>query len=93
MKTAQTVTPKGQKKTQRKYYALYDNQTGDYMATGRNDRSKKQVKESLLSYLSVDHTISELRTLSEATADELASMYEFTIDEQHTPFDEDNLDY
>lgn len=62
------------------YYQLYCNQNHEYMNTGRNSKSKKELKEALLSYLSGDHDDKQIENYRKNVApDELASYYEFEI--------------
>lgn len=52
------------------------------MNTGRNSKTKEEVKESLLSYLSADHDDEQLENYRlNVPPDELAGYYEFEIRE------------
>ena len=62
-----------------KHYHLYCLQNNGLMATGLNSRTKEEVKDSLISYLSADHNDDNLKTLETINPDELAEMYEFEI--------------
>lgn len=73
----------------KRYYALWDNQTKRHMATGMNTTSKEELKESMISYLSADRSAEELDVLDTYTADEIASIYEFIIEESETIFIEE----
>ena len=64
------------------YYQLYCNQNHEYMNTGRNSKTKEELKESLLSYLSADHDEEQLENYRKnVPLDELAGYYEFEIRE------------
>jgi hypothetical protein len=60
-------------------YSLYCHQNNVLMATGENSRTKEEVKEALLSYLSADHDEDDIKRLSNEEPDVLAGMYEFEI--------------
>ncbi len=72
-------------KKQPKYYALFCLQTGNYMATGLNDKSERELKQSLISYLSIDNSLSKLKKTS---LNELCLLNEFRIETQNTPYHE-----
>jgi 5-hydroxyisourate hydrolase-like protein (transthyretin family) len=75
----------------KKYYHLYDMQTGNYLHSGRNSKSLKELKEEFLSYISVDFEDEEedLKHYSAISMEELASMWEFRIDTTAEKMDED----
>lgn len=67
--------------TKQKYYHLRDLQNGGHlMASGRNSKTLKDLKEGLLSYLSGDHTDKEIKKLNKMTVHDIAEMYEFHIE-------------
>lgn len=70
------------------YYALFCLQNHELMATGRNDTSLKEIKESLLSYLSADHDDKELKSLAKMSAKGIADLYDFEILSQAEKFEE-----
>jgi len=71
------------------YYALADMQNeGRLMATGRNDISLKELKKSLLGYLSGDHDDNELKKLKKIPMKELCAIYEFKIVKRDKKFQE-----
>lgn len=73
-----------------KYYRLLDLQTGGTMATGCNDRSLEELKNSLISYLSADHNEDDpdWKTIQTLSCEELCEMFEFDIEESETLFEE-----
>jgi hypothetical protein len=74
------------------YYRLYDTQTGCYLATGYNDKSKKDLKESYLSYKSVDWDSEETEAhYKNLTTREIFTQIaedDFVIEESKIKFDE-----
>lgn len=71
------------------YYALWDNQCGRYMCSGLNSTSKEELKTALIGYLSADKSAEELDILETHTVEEIASMYEFTIEKSEKKFQEE----
>ena len=63
-------------------YALLDNQTGGYMATGYGDKTLDELKQSMLSYASVDFSDNDPDWLSiqKLSVDEIAEMWDFNIE-------------
>lgn len=64
-------------------YALWDRQTGNYMATGYGAKTLKQVKDSLLSYISVDYADddSDWKRIQRMPVEEIADMWDFEIEQ------------
>lgn len=63
-------------------YALFDLDTGNYMHTGYGDKTLAQLKDSILSYISVDYdkNSEDWRALQAESVEELASMWSFRIE-------------
>lgn len=75
------------------YFALWDNQNGGYMHSGRNDTSLKELKESLLSYLNGeigDGSPEDVALGDKMDAYELAELADFSIVTSNTRFEEDD---
>jgi hypothetical protein len=73
------------------YYRLFDRQTGCLMATGYNDKSKKQLSESYLSYKSVDIEDGDedfYKKLSTKEIINLIEQDEFTVEKSKNKFSE-----
>lgn len=60
------------------YYHLLCLQNHNMIASGSNSRTKKELKEGLLSYLSGDFN-APLRKLKKMKVEEICEMYEFEI--------------
>lgn len=76
-----------------KYYALYDKQTCRLMATGLNTRSKKELADAYLSYISSDVDEEVLALYRSYTTEEVlreATENEFSVFIEKEPF---NVDY
>jgi hypothetical protein len=74
-----------------KYLALWDNQCGGYMHSGRNDTSLEDLKVSLLSYYSPDYEgDQDWDAMQDLDARELASLGDFTICSSDEKFDDDS---
>ena len=75
------------------YYALYDLQCDRYLATGRNSRTLHKLKECFLSYISIDYDENDpdWKQLEKESIGNLTEMWEFRIDKQNTPFEEDDI--
>ena len=73
------------------FYRLYDTQTGCYMATGYNDKSKKELKASYISYKSNDLDDEDEKMLKNASAKDVMSLIEadeFVIEKSKKRFPE-----
>lgn len=85
------------------YYALQCNQTGRMMCTGRNTTSIKDLAAEYKEYLSADYDEDdpddkEILDVLEVGEDEqrirdIIQAMDYTIEEEHTPFNEINEDY
>ena len=71
------------------YYRLFDKQTGRYMSTGYNVTSKKELKNDILSYVSVDTDKEEMKKLGELKVEDIANIMDFEIENQKNKFDEE----
>jgi len=72
------------------YYALWDLQVHRYMGTGLNTQSLDELKECFLGYISVDFDDDETEEhYSKIPMEELAEMWEFEIQKQETPFEDE----
>lgn len=77
------------------YYRLYDKQTGRYMATGYNAKSKTELINDYISYKSEGMEDEDIEELKNDTVDDVISFIEadeFTIEESEEKFDEDDLE-
>ena len=64
-------------------YALFDLQTGNYMATGYGANSLDELKDAILSYVSVDYDEQDddWKSIQKLSVDELCEMWEFSIEQ------------
>lgn len=67
------------------YLALYDNQTGNYLHTGRNSTSLKQLADELRQFYQNDGSDEDISQLS---AWQLADIGDFTIVSSNIKFNE-----
>lgn len=75
------------------YYHLKDMQNfGQIMHSGRNSKDKEELKDGLLSFISVDHSEKEMKKLRKLSVGELCEMFEFDIEETSSPIEEDHLE-
>ncbi len=73
------------------FYRLYDTQTGCCMATGYNAKSKKELKDSYISYKSNDLDDEDEKMLKNASAKDVMSLIEadeFVIEKSKKRFPE-----
>lgn len=70
------------------YYALWDLQLNNYLNTGLNSRSIKELKDAFLDYISIDFEDWEkdYKYYSKMTINELADMWEFRVESSRKPF-------
>jgi hypothetical protein len=63
-------------------YALIDLQTGAYMHSGYGDKTLAELKDSLLSYISIDYQkdSADWALIKSMPVEELASMWDFEIE-------------
>jgi hypothetical protein len=62
------------------YYQLWCGQNNQYMATGRNSKTKEEMRQELLSYIDTgEHGALDFKKISKYTLEELADLYEFEI--------------
>jgi hypothetical protein len=67
-------------------YSLFDNQTKDYMHTGRNSETREDLKESMVSFLNMDlDSDDEECDYSKETIESLALIIDCTIEEHSEP--------
>lgn len=81
-------------KTKKQYYALFDNQTGRYLATGMNSTSLNELFEDYSYYKSIDYDDEEdFRTYfnSLSLIDKINFVYsdDFSIEKQDEEFEEE----
>ena len=78
------------------YYAIFDEQTKCYLATGYNFQSKEEVAAAYISYKSVDWDDEEegeksIREMIEGMGlEDVLYSNDFRLDEQEEPFEELN---
>lgn len=76
------------------YYAIWDNDKKDYMATGLNSRTKEEAKEALMLYFQLGdfeddyYEVLESIRPDEFWGKEMPSM-NFWLHEQNEPFNKD----
>jgi len=71
------------------YYHLFDLQNSQLMATGSNSESLEELKEALLSYVSIDYPSEDdgseewqdWQTIQRMSVQELCEMWEFSIEQ------------
>ena len=81
-------------KEKKMFYALFDKDTKNYMATGCNCTSKEDVKEELLSLIAPNYTKNSLKRLEKLSPDELAETQNFVLEESEEKFyDEDGFEF
>ena len=69
------------------YYALFDNQIGQIVATGINQTSKDVVRERLIDFLLLGNFSEEGEdSIKQNTLSELLNYYEFKLLKSDTPF-------
>lgn len=71
------------------YYALYDLQTGNYMHSGRNATSLKELKDALLSFIEPDIEEVERDDINSMSAEGIAEAWELDIHTSETKFAEE----
>lgn len=81
-------------KTKKQYYALFDNQTCRYLATGMNSTSLNELLEDYSNYKSIDYDDEEdFRTYfnSMSLEDKISFVYsdDFSIEKQDEEFEEE----
>ena len=75
------------------YYALWDNQCGTRMHTGRNCTNKTDVKKELWSYYEPDRKeIFLTDNIRLVTLELLLEVGEFTLEQSDVPFEGDDRD-
>ena len=70
------------------YYRIFDNQIGQYMATGYNSKTFKELKDSFISYKSVDTPINHLKRLSRKDFVNYMQVNDFILEQELTKFDD-----
>lgn len=70
------------------YYAIFDTQTGCYLATGYNAESKKEVADAYVSYASTEFdTGEEVREMIDGMGiEDVLNSSELILEEQEEPF-------
>jgi hypothetical protein len=69
------------------YYALFDLQTLNYLNTGKNSKSIKELKADFIDYISIDFDDEkDLEFAKKETMENLADMWEFRIDKSRVKF-------
>lgn len=81
-------------KTKKQYYALFDNQTGRYLATGMNSTSLNELFKDYSNYKSIDYDDEkDFRTYfnSLSLEDKISFVYsdDFSIEKQDEEFEEE----
>lgn len=66
-------------KTSKIYFHLFCCQNGDVMETGKNTETLEELKDELLSYISVDVEEEDEETLKNMSVEEIATMWEFDV--------------
>jgi hypothetical protein len=61
------------------YLSLYCKQTCRIMAIGRNSEKRPELKEAILSFVSIDHDDEEMKKLGSMKLNDLCDMFEFKI--------------
>ena len=70
------------------FYRIYDKQTGCYLATGYNSSTFKELKESFISYKSVDSSVSQLKRLSRKDFVDYMETEDFILEQEMIKFEE-----
>ena len=78
------------------YFALFDNQLDQVVATGFNNNTEKSVRENLIDYLLLGNFSDEgIESIKNNKLEELLNYYEFTLLKSDKKFEENkqyNLD-
>ena len=63
------------------YYHLFDLQNSEVMESGKNSNNREELKDGLLSYISVDFSENDRdwKIIKKMSVEEIAEMWEFAI--------------
>lgn len=68
------------------YYAVYDKQTGNYLQSGYNCESKKEVKEEIVSLFYYDIAEDDRKTYEALPLEEMLDMADMELEESKERF-------
>lgn len=70
------------------YFALYDEQTHEYMHSGLNAESESELKEALITFVEPDLDEEEMEHLKRMSVYDIAEGWMFSVEKQTTKFEE-----
>ena len=70
------------------WYRIFDSQIGQYMATGYNSKTFKEMKESFISYKSVDTPTTHLKRLNRKDFVDYMKVNDFILEQELTKFED-----